>query len=94
MTIDEFERYGAPEGLWELVDGELVPVNPTGEEHTSITLRFILRLGSHVTANRLGTIVLPDSGEVGPAGRQRRLTARGAATVQTRTRIERGGPHR
>lgn len=63
-TIDELERNGTPEGQWELIDGELVSVNPTGEEHASITFKFILRLGNHVTVNRLGTVVLPDSGIV------------------------------
>lgn len=70
MTIDELERNGAPEGLWELIDGELVAVSATGEEHAGITFKLILRLGNHVTANRLGTVVLPDTGIVVSEQRQ------------------------
>jgi Uma2 family endonuclease len=66
VTIDDLERDGTPEGLWELIDGELVDVNPTGEEHADITFKLILRLGSHVTTNRLGKLVMPDSGVVIP----------------------------
>ena len=70
MTIDELERNGTPEGLWELINGELVAVNATGEEHTDVTLMFIVRLASHVTANRLGKVVLPDTGIVVSEQRQ------------------------
>lgn len=70
MTIDELERDGAPEGLWELIDGELVEVNPTGEKHAGVVFKFILRLGNHVTANQLGTVVMPDSGVVVSEQRQ------------------------
>lgn len=70
MTIAELERNGAPDGLWELIDGELVEVNATGEEHASITFKLILRLGNHVMANRLGIVVLPDTGIVVSEQRQ------------------------
>ena len=69
-TIDELERNGTPEGLWELIDGELVAVNPTGEKHGRVVFKFILRLGSHVDANQLGTIVMPDAGVVVSEQRQ------------------------
>lgn len=64
ITIDDLEREGTPDGQWELIDGELVEVNPTGEEHADITFKLIFRLGGHVTANRLGKLVMPDSGIV------------------------------
>lgn len=70
MTIDELERNGPAEGLWELIDGELVAVNATGDEHAAVTFTFILRLGNHVTANRLGRVVLPDTGIVVSEQRQ------------------------
>jgi Uma2 family endonuclease len=29
-TIEELEREGPPEGRWELIDGELVEMSPSG----------------------------------------------------------------
>jgi Uma2 family endonuclease len=70
MTIDELEQNGTPEGLWELIDGELVAVNPTGEKHNRVVYKFVLRLGVHVDANQLGTVVMPDTGIVVSEQRQ------------------------
>jgi Uma2 family endonuclease len=61
MTAEELERSPNRDGLWEVIDGELVDVTGTGGEHAVVTLRVILRLGNFVTPRRLGTILLPDS---------------------------------
>lgn len=33
MTVDDLEQRGAPEGRWELINGELVEMSPAGEYH-------------------------------------------------------------
>jgi Uma2 family endonuclease len=33
MTTAELENARLPEGLWEVIDGELVAMNPTGLQH-------------------------------------------------------------
>lgn len=32
-TVEDLERFGAPEGRWELIDGELVEMSPGSEDH-------------------------------------------------------------
>ncbi|MBA2520275.1 MAG: Uma2 family endonuclease [Chloroflexia bacterium] len=64
MTVEELEQAHVPDGLWEVIDGELVEVTGAGGEHTTVALTIILRLGNFVTPRRLGTVLLPDSGIV------------------------------
>ncbi len=64
MTAEEFERTRLPDGLWEVIDGKLLEVSPSGGVHTAITGTVIFRLSDHVTSARLGTILLPTSGIV------------------------------
>jgi Uma2 family endonuclease len=61
MTAEELERSPNRDGLWEVIDGELVEVTGTGGEHAVVTFAIMLRLGNFVTPRRLGTILLPDS---------------------------------
>lgn len=64
VTIDDLERDGTPEGLWELIDGELVEVNPTGEEHNDVIYTLILHLVPYIAPRKLGKLIMPDAGVV------------------------------
>ncbi len=65
-TVDELERT-PPDGdwsvnSWELVDGELVVVTPTGGEASGIPMKMGFLLGSVIYPNRLGKLYGPDGG--------------------------------
>jgi Uma2 family endonuclease len=61
MTVEELEQARVPDGLWEVIDGELVEVTGAGGKHTAVTLKVIVRLANFVTPRRLGTVLLPGS---------------------------------
>ena len=63
-TIDDLERVGAPEGRWELIDGELVEMSPGSEDHGAYGTAIIVYLGGHVYSFRLGRVFGPDTGFV------------------------------
>jgi Uma2 family endonuclease len=63
-TIEKLEREGAPEGGWELIDGELVEISPAGEEHGRIGAMAIYRISAHVIPQRLGSVFNADTGFV------------------------------
>ncbi len=60
-TIDDVLRLASQGERYELVDGELVSMTPTGFEHGGIEAHISWLLTSHVRERRLGQIV---SGEV------------------------------
>lgn len=64
MTVDDLERARLPEGLWEVIDGELVAVNPNGRRHTRILVNLIYALMTIVRPRRLGEVLMPNSGIV------------------------------
>lgn len=63
-TIERLERDGAPEGRWELIDGELVEMAPAGERHGYINAMAIYRINAHVIPRRLGRVFSSDTGFV------------------------------
>lgn len=64
ITIEELERDGAPEGRWELIDGELVAMAAAGEKHGRIVMAIGIRVGSFVLARRLGYVYSSETGFV------------------------------
>jgi len=60
-TIDEFwQQYGGQP--YELVDGKVVKMSPTGYLHGSITRRVSAILGAHVDTHQLGDVVGAETG--------------------------------
>lgn len=68
-TVEELERVGVPEGRWELVDGELVEMAPSGGDASWIGARFVRHLGNHVDPLGLGRVYGSDAGFVLTPGR-------------------------
>lgn len=62
-TIEEFASTPR-EGLWELIDGEVVEMNPTSGRSGRIGLRIGSLLDQHVTRHGLGWAVGADTGFV------------------------------
>lgn len=64
MTADEL--LALPEGEWqyELVDGRLVRVTPTGLEHYYVTDSLHTAMRRHARERQLGLVTLPDTGFV------------------------------
>jgi len=81
-TVEELERDGGPDGLWELIDGELFEVTPAGGEASSVGAMIGYFLTSHVRANRLGQVYGADGGFV-PFPDRETLCAPAVAFVRT-----------
>jgi Uma2 family endonuclease len=60
-TIDDVLRLSAAGERYELIDGELVPMSPTGMEHGDIEAYATWVFSNHVLPRRLGKVV---AGEV------------------------------
>src|SRR5438046_2551833 len=60
-TIEDVLRLGACGERYELVDGELVPMSPTGFDHGDVEAFVAWMLNSYVIPRRLGKVV---TGEV------------------------------
>jgi Uma2 family endonuclease len=63
LTAEEACRLDPP-GLWELVDGQVVPVSPAGARHAVVVARITRLLANYVDAHRLGTVFAGDAGFV------------------------------
>jgi len=63
-TVEELERDGPPTGLWELIDGELVEVSPSGRAAAKLAVWIGHLLLGFVAPRRLGEVLGPDCGFV------------------------------
>ncbi|MBL8131924.1 MAG: Uma2 family endonuclease [Anaerolineae bacterium] len=54
MSLEAFIERCEREGLFELIDGEIVPVTPNVLKHNQISGRLYLRMGAHVEGASLG----------------------------------------
>ena len=63
FTVEDVER-APPEDEWELIDGELVPVTPSGLESSSLGHRIGWIVGNFVYAHGLGLMTGADGGYV------------------------------
>ncbi len=64
MTVEDLERDGAPEGRWELINGELVEMAPASEDHGAYGAAIIVFVGSYVVGQKLGRIYNSETGFV------------------------------
>jgi Uma2 family endonuclease len=62
-TVRELEE-SPPEGAWELIDGELTPVNPVSLRSTVIAHRVGRIVGNYVDEHDLGLVTGADGGYV------------------------------
>ena len=69
-TVEELEREGPPEGRWELIDGELVEMSPSGRTATKLAVWIAHLLLGFVTPRRLGEVYGADGGFVLFPGRE------------------------
>ncbi|MCC7023490.1 MAG: Uma2 family endonuclease [Thermomicrobiales bacterium] len=63
FTVDELEQ-SSPEGEWELIDGELAPVNPSGFASSRMAHRVGRIIGNFVDDHDLGELTGSDGGYV------------------------------
>jgi Uma2 family endonuclease len=63
VTVDEFAAMPL-DGLWELVDGEMIEVSPNAGRSGWIGGRFVTHLTEHVRPDRLGWVFPADTGFV------------------------------
>lgn len=63
FTVEELEQ-SPPEGEWELIDGELIPVNPTSFKFTTMAHRIGRIVGNYVDEHNLGAVTGADGGYV------------------------------
>ena len=64
MTADELLRLPEDGSRYELVEGELKRMSPSGAEHGRIAARIAIHLGAHVRQHRLGEVYVADAGFV------------------------------
>jgi Uma2 family endonuclease len=64
MTAEELEQTRLPEGLWEVIDGELIAMSPTGRLHLRPLANLFFALFGFVRPRQLGEVLMPDTGVV------------------------------
>ena len=64
ITIEELEEHGGPEGLWELINGEIVEMAPAWEAHGRVAGTFHAYLGAYVLPRNLGVVYISETGYV------------------------------
>ena len=69
-TIEELERGGGPNGRWELIDGEIVPMTPVVWQASATNVAFGGLIGNHVRPRRFGELYSADLGVVPFPGRE------------------------
>lgn len=62
MTADELWRMPHGDYRSELIDGELIQMAPTGEEHGRCAIRLSTPLAQHIYANKLGEVYAAETG--------------------------------
>jgi Uma2 family endonuclease len=62
MTVEELERDGAPEGRWELIDGELIEMAPSSSESSRVGLTFGYYLRGFAKPRGLGEVFGAEGG--------------------------------
>ena len=75
LSAEDFEKVAGVLGPCELVRGEIVPMSPGGLEHSEITGRAVVLLGTYNKIHGLGRIL---AGEAGVIVARRPDTVRGA----------------
>ncbi len=70
LTVEDLERDGVPEGRYELIDGELVEMSPSGGIASKVAAKFAFFLLAHVVPRRLGAVFSADGGFVIFPGRE------------------------
>ena len=60
-TVEEIAA-NPPEGRWELVEGELLPMAPSGAESSTVGARITVLVGGHVLRHRLGHVFNAEGG--------------------------------
>lgn len=56
VTAEELERMPDDEYRYELVEGRLIRMSPAAPLHGSLAAKFIMLLGPHVSAHKLGAV--------------------------------------
>lgn len=64
ITIEELERTGGPEGLWELINGEFVEMPAAGGRHGRLGVKISSRLEVFVSDRELGYVYDAQTGFV------------------------------
>ena len=70
MTVEELERNGPPDGRYELIDGELVEMTPSGGDASTVANTVAFHLTGHVMPRGLGRIYSAGGGFVLFPGRE------------------------
>ena len=63
VTVEELETMSL-DGLWELIDGELVEVTPASDEPSSLGATIVFLLSQHIRPVKLGRVYGADGGFV------------------------------